>query len=524
MRSLWYKQPFVIAILSIFLLEILSFAGWYYSSLGNIILALIIPLVLFISIKDLRYGVAIMVAELIVGSHGYLFAIRYPGFPVISLRIGLFVAVIVAFFWKISHKKEHITILKSKLFKPLVLFAALVGFAFLFGVKNNGAGIAFSDANSYVYFLLAFPLWQAFSRFEDLKLLVDVGVAATIMISLKGLAILYMFSHFITFGPWMPNVYKWVRDTRVGEITQNEQAEVFFRIFFASHIWIAIAFVFLFVFWLAYLEKERISQSIKSKRFYFYLFTIVLTLTSTLVSLSRANWVGLVATALVWIVLFFVLYKKPFKKVWQSIVSTGSFIILSGVVITSVVLFPFPPTPGGFSAGDLFKSRVSNLTGGEAAIDSRWGLLPPMQEAIKENPIIGHGFGKQLTYITQDPRIRAENPSGEYTTHAFEWGYLELWIKLGGLGLLAYAWFVFILFFSSIKHLYQKKKHLLTQQDHWILAAFLGGVLLLSTHMFSPYLNHPLGIGYLLLWGLLLELTKTIKLPKIKPYDVFTRR
>jgi hypothetical protein len=509
-------KPFTITILSIFLLEILSFAGWFYSGFGNIVLALILVATLLLSLKDLRYGIAIILAELIIGSHGYLFSFKDTFLPSLSLRIGLFVVIMLAFIWYVVRKKEPLAIVKTSIFKPLLVFATFVGLAFTYGIVNNGAGIAFSDANSYIYFLLAFPLWQAFTKFDDLKMLIEVGLAAVLMISLKGLAILYMFSHFITFGPWMPNVYRWVRDTRIGEITQNEQAEVFFRIFFASHIWVAIAFAMLFVFWLAYIKKQIFLESVKSKKFWFYLITLTVTLTSTLVSLSRANWVGLVCTAIIWIILFFLISKHPWKKLIHAIVSTFVLVLLSGVLVTSIVLFPFPPTPGGFSAGDLFKSRVSNLTGGEAAIDSRWGLLPPMQEAIKENPLVGHGFGKQLTYITEDPRIRAENPSGEYTTHAFEWGYLELWIKLGGLGLIAYLGFIFILVKDSLKALLAKRKQGFSEQDHWLLAGFLGGVTVLVTHVFSPYLNHPLGIGYLLFWGLILTLTKTTKVPKIK--------
>ncbi len=509
------KKYFSLTFFSLILLEALSFLGWYYSGFGNIVLALIIAATLLVSLKDIRYGVAIMLAELIVGSHGYLFSFQETFLPTISLRIGLFTAVMLAFVWH-AVKTKKIAVFKENIYKPLTVLAIVILIAAVAGVLMNGKAIAFSDANSYAYFLLVFPLFQAFTKFEDLKLLGEVAVAASLVLVLKGLSILYLFSHFITFGPWMPNIYKWVRDTRVGEITQNEQAEVFFRIFFASHIWIAIAFVMAFVFWLNHVKKQSLKELVKLKAFWLYAGYITLLFTSTLVSLSRSNWLGMVVTAVFWVGLFFVLSQSPLKKLIHSAISVLFFSAVSLLLITTIVLFPFPPTQGGFSAGDLFKSRVSNLTGGEAAIDSRKGLLPPMKAAIKEKPVLGHGFGKQLTYITEDPRIRAENPSGEYTTHAFEWGYLELWIKLGGIGLIAYLAFIFFLVSHSLKHLLAKKKQVFNDQDYWVLAFLLGGVLLLATHAFSPYLNHPLGIGYLLFWGLILTLTKQDKLPKIK--------
>ena len=51
---------------------------------------------------------------------------------------------------------------------------------------------------------------------------------------------------------------------------------------------------------------------------------------------------------------------------------------------------------------------------------------------------MGRGFGATVTYQTRDPRILADNGSGEYTTYAFEWGWLDIWLKLGIFGLAAY--------------------------------------------------------------------------------------
>ena len=86
--------------------------------------------------------------------------------------------------------------------------------------------------------------------------------------------------------------------------------------------------------------------------------------------------------------------------------------------------------------------------------------------------------------------MSAENPNGEIRTFAFEWGYLDLLLKLGLAGFLAYLWFVAKIF---------QKGFAVPQGDRLLAAGFLGGLTALAVlNVTTPYLNHPLGIGYLI--------------------------
>ena len=89
-------------------------------------------------------------------------------------------------------------------------------------------------------------------------------------------------------------------------------------------------------------------------------------------------------------------------------------------------------------------SLSSRLTSGDAATNSRMQLWGPLTKAISGNILIGQGFGATVTYFTSDPRRVAQTAggSGEYTTYAFEWGYLELWLKFGLVGLVVYLGFI----------------------------------------------------------------------------------
>ena len=114
-----------------------------------------------------------------------------------------------------------------------------------------------------------------------------------------------------------------------------------------------------------------------------------------------------------------------------------------------------------------------------------------MLEALKQEPILGHGFGKEIAFISDDLRVRAASPDGLRYTYTVEWGWLEIPVKMGILGLAAFGW-IFLSTFQSLK------RYLRTPQS-WIALAFIPALIMLyATHTLSPYLNHPIGLGFLL--------------------------
>lgn len=202
-------------------------------------------------------------------------------------------------------------------------------------------------------------------------------------------------------------------------------------------------------------------------------------------SLSRSFWFGL-SLGLVFILLIILRFLKPsLKQIFVSLIYLISVGLMTVIILFITLEFPVPKPLFSFSTNLLSDRATMN----DAAADSRWALLPVMNDAILKQPIFGYGLGKTLTYHSSDPRVIKSSGNGIYTTDAFEWGWLDLWLKLGVLGIIGYLWLLLAIL---------KKAVLKIKTNPYQALAVVGSVLaLVGLNVFTPYLNHPLGFGYL---------------------------
>ena len=122
---------------------------------------------------------------------------------------------------------------------------------------------------------------------------------------------------------------------------------------------------------------------------------------------------------------------------------------------------------------------------------------------------MGQGFGATITYQSSDPRVLQASPTGEYTTYAFEWGWLDIWLKLGLFGVLAYLVLIGKIVISGLKLVLDNRQQ--TIDNRTVLGLIIGLGVIVVVSIFSPYMNHPLGIGYLILVSAILENFKVKK-------------
>lgn len=484
-----------LAVLIIILLELLSFFGWALPAFGNVAMLVIVLLVAIVSIQDLRVGIAITASELAIGSHGYLFAFVQEGLS-ISLRIGLFLVLCSVALVK-AMREKNLMVWSSPYRWPLLAMALAVALAIARGAQTgNSFANIFFDANAFLFFASALVLWQGIKHIDDIRFVLSVAFAAVLASTGKALFLLYMFSHKLWWA--LPETYRWVRDTRIGELTQ--MTDSFFRIFFQSQIYAVMAFFIVLAFMAWFMHRDGWRASLRTRSWRMLALALVALMASTLISLSRSNWMGMVVA---FCVLPLLVWRAGFPIIaWMrnSALTVIASMVLGLILIAGIILVPFPPAGGSFS-GSLFGSRALTFDN-EAGVGSRWALLSPLWQAIAKQPIMGQGFGTEVTYTTQDPRLLAQNPTGEYTTFIFEWGYHDLWLKLGLFGLASYAYLLFVLMRAGWHYLGHSEPG---SEQILVIGLLTGVVSLLVTHTTSPYINHPLGISYLLFCAVFID-------------------
>src|SRR3989338_8550256 len=139
----WIKNYWLIFII-LFGAEVASLITYFQSDfkLPFFLIASIIALV--IAIKNLKWGLYILVLELIVGSQGYVFSASVAGFE-ISFRIALWLIVFLIYAASLL-KTRQIDFVKSDFFKIYLSLFAIIVWGIGWGLVNgNGFKDLFLD-------------------------------------------------------------------------------------------------------------------------------------------------------------------------------------------------------------------------------------------------------------------------------------------------------------------------------------------------------------------------------------------
>ncbi len=490
------------------LTELLSFFAWLFPQFNLVCFVIILLLVLILALKKLSYGLYIAFAEIIVGSYGYLFSFNYYH-TLISLRVGIFLVIMSAwliYLLRFSSFKKYYHQLKDFIFiKYYLLLALVLLWGFIWGIiRHNNFGNVFLDFNNWLFYLYLLPLISVSQNKKFWHEFYYIILTALSWLLLKTLILLYIFSHNFLWA-W-PELYTWLRDTRVGEITKFTNN--FYRIFLQSQIFALIGF---FAF-LPLLNKIKLSFNWfkKNKTTFYYFIFLISCFSVVVISFSRSFWVGLII-GLITYLLFLIIYQH--KHFIKNILRLMSIVIFSLVII--FVIINAPPGLRNIKLVSLLSQRTSQL---EAAGSSRINMLQPLSQAITKHSIVGSGFGTTVTYRSVDPRVltTTAGASGLYTTYAFEWGYLDLFLKIGLLGVSIYLLLIYRILQSLWQQINIKSNflELISSIKYSIsdigLGLSLALISLLIVNAFTPYLNHPLGISIILIISVYLNAKKII--------------
>lgn len=456
-NKLWfYVLLFIIA-------ETASWLSFNFIFLNVLFLLFLFLLAFILVYQRPEYALYLSLAELFWGAAGHSFEYGF-----ISARLVIFIAIILAFFFTHIGRLPSLKIFQDKALARIWLFLIfLVALALIAGLANqHSRANIFWDANAYFY-LLYLPIWYEFYDSSHLKNIITILLAAALVLSLKTLLIFNIYAQ--DYGDLsLVTFYKWIRDTRTGEITPFGQS--FWRVFMPAQLYILIAGIVIFI------------KQFNYPKNYSLILYLSIFLAALYVSLSRSFWLGGAIAGVLLLINLIIFIRPHFSRL--------ICLRIIPIFIASFFLVEiFYNLPQWHSPHIFFPGRADTA---EAAASSRRQLLPVMKEAIQNSPWVGYGFGKELTYRSSDPRVKnINNPEGWKTTYAFEWGWLDQWLKGGLLFVTCLLAWIFLIW----QRAYQ---HIKTQNLQSLALISISGALV-SIHIFSPYLNHPLGLGALML-------------------------
>ncbi len=501
-----YKKVITLTFLLIFAAEIISLLSFYLLDykifINNISFLVVILATICFSLRRPHYGLYILVAELIHNSFGYLFVLQIGNIQ-ISLRTGLFIIVMsIWFFWKLlemvsgisrglccnsGHQKISTINLSYKWLAALMLVTLWGVFQGLI-IQGNSFANVFLDFNNWLYFLIILPLADYYKKnvfiFKTISLIISTIIFWT---ALKTFIIFYVFSH--AFQWTLPEFYFWVRDTGLGEITRYNGN--IYRVFFQNQIFGLLLFFIFSGYALNYFFRKK-----RPTILLLLLSSVVLA--EVIISLSRSFWLGFLCALCIYMLGSLFLIKKIIIKQYLpyflKLISYFFVIFLGCFTLLGLIYFLPPKIKGDLS------SVLDNRLKMEAAGSSRLNMLKPLLHAISDHPLIGSGFGRTVTYQSADPRIVATTAAGrgQYNTYAFEWGYLDIILKLGLLGLFVYFGFLWVLL-KQFWHLCCKYLESKPKQATLYYGFFVSILALMAVNITTPFLNHPLGIGWLVI-------------------------
>ncbi len=470
----FFGKLFNQTVLFLILIELISLLSYLAPITQKIIFFAVLIIALIVSLIKLEYGLYLVLAELFVGGHGYLFSIDINGVTV-SIRMALFLVVLAVWLGKrIRNYESGIRVSKESIIHnsyfliPYLLLFLFITTGIINGLLNNSLTNVFFDANAWIYFALIPVFWDILKEQKIVGNIFQILTGATTYLALKTIGVLVLFSHDVTGIGGL--FYKWLRDTGVGEVTYMSGS--LFRVFFQSQLYVLIGFFIVLTLVLANFNSRDWKKNLIPLT-YLYLATLTI-----IISQSRSYWVGALAALLIILIFTWINLKQPFKKT-AGLIGLLTIMIVSQIFVIQLI--------ANNLSGNLVSDRFKNLKT-EAAGISRLNQLEPLTYNIFQQLIFGYGFGQELTYVSNDPRVIQTHPGGIYTTYAFEWGYLDIMLKLGGLGLAVYLFLIYRIYRFGLTNVTPLKVGLL---------AALTAVLI--TNIFSPYLNHPLGIGYIML-------------------------
>ena len=464
-------------------------AAWFtqHTVWSTIPFALIVIGVLIVTKRSLVWGLAFAMLEIFVGGHGHLIDVSIGG-TALGIRQGIFLAVMLGTLYHIVVKHVRPRFVAERDL-PFVFLAGAIALGTISGFARNSLGTAFDDMNGYATFAYLLPVTMIVWTPEAKRVLLWTFALGATWIAGSSLLLLFLFTHLPVEGIWA--LYGFVRDARLAEVTLLSgpawlvgllpNGPWYFRVFEQSQFTVMM-FTLVLVAAVIFVAKEWNERKA-------LILPLALMFAVDVSGQSRSFWFGLIAASVVFVAA--VLWNRTSIREVLRMKSIGAISLCVALLsLWVLVVLPIPSRPD-LTNSPYYKGQDDDTR--NLAVSSRWNLLCPMMTAIGQDPLWGSGFGTPVTFISDDPRLRAINGTGEWTTYRFEWGFQDIWLKMGIPGLLAFGFYLVTILRAGYRAVVDR------EETRWLSIGLACGVIALYVaHVFSPYLNHPLGLGFMI--------------------------
>ncbi len=436
--------------------------------------------------RSLPLGLALAFLEIFVGGHGHLIEATALGFS-LSIRMVIFGAVMLGWFLLVVTRRAKLEFNRTRDW-PLVLLCAAVILGTVKGFLTNDPSQAFDDMNGYLTLLYLLPIASVVWGNNEKRLLLLTLMTAGTWVAMTTLVLFFAFTHLP--GKALFELYTFVRDARLAEITLLNGD--FFSRFLGATPWYFRIFqqsqAIVLALGLVFAASCYSATSLSRREALFASGLLALLIAGFAAGQSRSLIIGAIAGFIALNVIVLLTTRGPRQFLRTKAIGLTAIIIAAASLLVLAV-FPLPSRPD-LSEAAFYKKDAGDTR--ELAVSSRWSLLGPMMDEVLAEPIIGAGFGENVTFISDDPRLRAINPSGEVTTYRFEWGYQDIWLKMGIFGLLGFIWYFLTIGAVTLETLRNNRQAWAAIGWFSVLTA------LFTANVFTPYLNHPIGLSLML--------------------------
>lgn len=393
--------------------------------------------------NKLSFLAIIIVIELVLGGSGRL--ITFGSF--FSIRYILFFITLLYFILNCIFNNYRIK--KNMFYFDIIMFFYVFTFAIANGIISGYEIVdVIKSSQGYLYLLIYFPISLLIDNKQKSKQIFRIIINCAIVLSLVSITIfvIYYFdsTKYSVFTPILDKL-------DYGYIAYRGGLPA---VFLKTSPFIAISFVLLLVHYINLKIERNLVNTLKLS---ILLFGIIVTM-------SMGIWIGTSVG-----ILLTILLAKGKNKVF----GLAIIILLMGFAY--------------YLSSDYISASITNrLSSNDSSFIIKLDQFFMLVKNWVNRLIFGNGFGIEITFLTE---------LGKRTMINFELFWLQLLVNMGLIGFIIYL----KIFIKSIYYSFKKNNAISFKDTLHIKSLIIGLVVLVIISSVNPFLNNPIGIGYLVI-------------------------